>query len=78
MFFRFEAMALPAETEAQRQEKILAVKDIYNKLGVDADAREEVARLTTLAMDAALKVNINHVRMEMLRRFADSLVARAK
>ena len=47
-------------------------------LGVDADAREEVARLTTLAMDAALKVNVSGVRMEMLRRFADSLVARAK
>lgn len=74
----FEAMAMPVETEEQRAAKIAAVKDIYNRLGVDDDARTEVARLTTLAMDSALKVSVNSVRMEMLRRFADSLIARAK
>ena len=74
----FEAMALPVDTEEQRAARIWAVKDIYTRLGVDDDAREEVARLTTLAMDAALKVNVSGVRMEMLRRFADSLVSRAK
>ena len=40
----FEAMALPVETAEQRASKIMAVKDIYNRLGVDDDAREEVAR----------------------------------
>ncbi len=74
----FEAMAMPSGTDEEKAAKILAVKDIYNRLGVDDDARDEVARLTTLAMDAALKVNVNSVRMEMLRRFADSLVSRAK
>ena len=71
-------MAMPSDTDEEKSAKILAVKDIYNRLGVDDDARDEVARLTTLAMDAALKVNVNSVRMEMLRRFADSLVSRAK
>lgn len=74
----FEAMAMPIDTESQRDAKISVVKGLYNKLGVNDDARMEVARLTTLAMDAALKVNVNSVRMEMLRRFADSLIARAK
>lgn len=74
----FEAMAMPIDTEEQRNAKIAAVKALYNKLGVNDDARMEVARLTTLAMDSALKVNVNSVRMEMLRRFADSLIARAK
>lgn len=74
----FEAMAMPVGTAEERTAKILTVKAIYNKLGVNSDAREEVSRLTTLAMDAALKVNVNAVRMEMLRRFADSLIARAK
>lgn len=74
----FEAMAMPIDTEEQRNAKIAAVKALYSKLGVNDDARMEVARLTTLAMDAALKVNVNSVRMEMLRRFADSLIARAK
>ena len=74
----FEAMAMPTDTEEEKAAKISAVKSIYNRLGVDADARHEVERLTTLALDSALKVNVNCVRTEMLRRFADSLVARAK
>ena len=74
----FEAMALPVDTPEQKAEKILKVKTIYSRLGVDKDAKEEVSRLTTLAMDSALKVSVGSMRMEMLRRFADSLVERAK
>ena len=74
----FEAMAMPVDTPEQRTAKFNAVKALYNRLGVDNDAKEEVSRLTTLAMDSALKVSVNSVRMEQLRRFADSLVARAK
>jgi len=74
----FEAMALPVSTDEQRMSKIAAVKHIYHKLGVDELARQEIANLTTKAMDSALKVSVNAVRMEMLRRFADSLVARGK
>ena len=74
----FEAMAMPVDTPEQRTAKFNTVKALYNRLGVDNDAKEEVSRLTTLAMDAALKVSVNSVRMEQLRRFADSLVARAK
>ena len=71
-------MAMPVDTPEQRTAKFNAVKALYNRLGVDNDAKEEVSRLTTLAMDSALKVSVNSVRMEQLRRFADSLVARAK
>jgi geranylgeranyl diphosphate synthase, type II len=71
-----EAMAMPVETAGQREAKIKAVKKIYNALGVDKDAREEISRLTTLAMESALKVNVSSVRIEMLRRFAESLVGR--
>ena len=74
----FEAMAMPVDTPEQRTAKFKTVKALYNRLGVDNDAKEEVSRLTTLAMDSALKVSVNSVRMEQLRRFADSLVARAK
>ena len=74
----FEAMAMPVDTPEQRTAKFNAVKALFNRLGVDNDAKEEVSRLTTLAMDSALKVSVNSVRMEQLRRFADSLVARAK
>lgn len=73
----FEAMKMPVDTPEQRAAKISTVRGIYNRLGVGEDAKEEIARLTTLAMDSALKVGVNSVRIEMLRRFADSLVSRA-
>lgn len=72
-----EAMAMPIDTEEQKMAKIKTVKSIYNALGVDKDANEEISRLTTLAMDAALKVNVSPVRIEQLRRFSDSLVGRS-
>lgn len=72
------AMALPVATVEERAAKIAAVKDIYARLGVGEDARREVSRLTALAMDAAQRVSVGTMRIEMLRRFADSLVSRAK
>lgn len=74
----FKAMEMPVDTAEQRAEKIAAVKAVYQRLGVGEDAREEVSRLTSLAMDAAQKLSVGSVRIEMLRRFADSLVSRAK
>lgn len=74
----FKAMKMPVDTAEQRAEKIAAVKAVYQRLGVGEDAREEVSRLTSLAMDAAQKLSVGSVRIEMLRRFADSLVSRAK
>lgn len=71
-----EAISLPVASEEDILAKIRRVKSIYNALGVDKDAIEEISRLTTLAMDAALKVNVSPVRIEQLRRFADSLVGR--
>lgn len=73
----FEAMAMPVEAPEQRAAKISTVRAIYSRLGVGEDAQEEISRLTTLAMDSALRVNVGPVRIEMLRRFADSLVGRA-
>ncbi len=72
-----EAMAMPLGTEEERRAKIRAVKSIYNALGVDKDALGEISRLTSLAMESALKVNVSSVRVEMLRRFAESLVGRS-
>lgn len=74
----FEAMEMPVETPEQRAEKVAAVKAIYNRLGIDKDAKDEVARLTGMALDSALKVGVSNVRLQMLSRFADSLVARAR
>lgn len=74
----YEAMEMPVGTPEQRAEKVAAVKAIYNRLGIDKDAKDEVARLTGMALDSALKVGVSNVRLQMLSRFADSLVARAR
>lgn len=72
------AVAMPVGTATERGAKIAAVKAIYARLGVGEDARREVARLTALALSATRQLSVGPVRARMLRRFADSLVSRAK
>ncbi len=72
------AFALPADTPEQKAAKIAAVKDYYLRLGVDADAKEEIVRSTDRAMDAVSGIGFGPLKMETLRRFAERLVGRAK
>ena len=65
----------PAEENAA---KIADIKKIYVECGVDADARAEVQRYTDAALDAVACLNLPAVRLEVLRRFAEKLVGRAK
>lgn len=58
--------------------KIADIKKIYVDCGVDADARAEVCRYTEEALKAARRLKLGNVRYEMLRRFAEKLVGRAK
>ena len=58
--------------------KISAIKKIYTDCGVDADARAEVCLYTEKALEAAERLKLTPVRSEMLRRFAEKLVGRAK
>jgi geranylgeranyl pyrophosphate synthase len=58
--------------------KIADIKKIYVECGVDADARAEVCRYTEEALKAARKLKLGNVRYEVLRRFAEKLVSRAK
>lgn len=70
------AFSLPADTPEQKAAKIAAVKEIYLRDGVDADARAEIVRFTQQAMQAV--TGFSPLRQEVLRRFAEQLVARAK
>ena len=72
------AFALPAETPEQKAAKIAAVKDIYLACGVDADAKDEIVRFTDRAMAAVSDIGFGPLKMEVLRRFAEHLVGRAK
>ena len=71
------AFALPADTPEQKAAKIAAVKEIYLQNGVDADAKAEIVRFTDRALEAVAGVGFGSVKLEVLRRFAEKLVARA-
>lgn len=69
--------AVQAGSDSEKKAKIKDIKEIYIKLGVDAAAREEVARFTALALEAAGRAGLDEERFELLRSFADKLVGRA-
>lgn len=71
-------MQMPVGTVEERAAKIEAVRKVYAGLEIDRLAREEVARLTANALAAADSLSVKGVRVEALKRFAESLVFRAK
>ena len=72
------AFSLPADTPEQKAAKIAAVKDIYLQYGVDRDAKEEIIRFTDQALASVSGLGFSPIKLEMLRRFAERLVGRAK
>lgn len=73
-----DAMAMNAGTPQQQAGKIAAVKKIYESLGVDADAREEIKTFTARAMEAVSSLNLSSDAADALKTFAEKLVGRAK
>lgn len=72
------ALDLPSDTAEQKTAKIAAVKDIYCELGVDSDAKAEVVRYNSRALDAVRSLELNPEALALLTAFADRLVGRAK
>lgn len=73
-----DAMALPMDTDADKRNKIDAVRSIYVDLGVDADAREEINAFTVKAMESLDAIALSNVHRVVLRRFSERLVGRVK
>lgn len=73
-----EIMNRPADSARERESKIGAVKSIYCELGLDTQARSEVKRYSEKAMESVKGINLGAVRTEVLHRFANSLVERAR
>lgn len=73
-----DLMDLPVDTPERRDFKIAKVKAVYEALGVNDDARAEVVRFSARATDAVRNLHIGALKKEMLCRFADKLVGRAK
>ncbi len=69
-------MSLPSETPEQKAAKIVSVKELYTRFGVDADAKAEVVRYSERAMDAVR--GLSEQANGLLYEFAERLVGRAK
>ena len=73
-----DAMAMPVETDAQKADKIAAVKDIYETLGVGAEARKEIIRLHTQAMEYVSQLGLKPDKAALLEDYAKKLLGRSK
>ena len=73
-----EALAAPAVTEGEKQDKIDRVMDIYASVGIADAAREAIGKLSDSAIAKASAASMDAAGFDALRRFADSLVSRAK
>ena len=72
------AMAMPIATEQEKAAKISAVKDIYEKLGVGDDAKEEIQRLHNQAMSHIDALGLTEEKASTLRNYAATLLGRNK
>ena len=64
--------------EESGRRKLESVKALYYALGVAADARAEIERFSSRAMEAVSGIGLGADALETLRRFAASLVGRVK
>ena len=72
------AMAMPIATEQEKAAKISAVKDIYEKLGIGDDAKEEIQRLHNQAMGHIDALGLTEEKASTLRNYAATLLGRNK
>ncbi len=73
-----EAQKLDIATEQEKANKIATVTELYIKAGVDKDALDEIHRLHEKAMREAEKIDLSKVRLQVLRRYATSLLGRTR
>lgn len=73
-----KAMEMPIGTEEEKAAKVSVVKDIYNKLGVGDDAKEEIKKLHAQAMAHIDALNLTSEKAAMLHNYATTLLGRNK
>ena len=72
------AMAMPVETPEQRSAKIDAVKAIYDKLNVGEEAKQEIVRLHSMAMESVFQLGLSPEKASLLEDYAKKLIGRTK
>lgn len=72
------AMDMPVGTDEQKSRKIAAVKDLYARLGVEVQAKEEIIRLHSQAMEYISRLNLSDEGRGSLIHYAETLLGRSK
>ena len=72
------AMEMPTGTDEEKAAKVSVVKDIYNKLGVGDDAKEEIKRLHAQAMAHIDALDLTAEKAAALHNYATTLLGRNK
>jgi geranylgeranyl pyrophosphate synthase len=73
-----EAMTMPVETVEERCEKINVVKTIYDKLNVGEEAKQEIFRLHSQAMEYVAQLGLSAEKAALLEDYAKKLIGRTK
>ena len=73
-----EALAMPVSTDAEKEAKITAVKNLYAELNIEQEAKEEIIRFHNQAMGYVKELNLGLIKSEILLRYADMLLGRRK
>ncbi|MCD8313306.1 MAG: polyprenyl synthetase family protein [Bacteroidales bacterium] len=73
-----ETMEMATETENEKADKLERMREIYEELGVDEDAKYEIIRMHAEAMESAGLIGLGKIRYEVLHRYADRLIGRNK
>lgn len=73
-----EAMDMSIETEQEKEAKIARVKGIYEDLGVGEDAKQEIIRFHTQALEYAEKSGLGAEAYSLLQSYSENLLGRNK
>ena len=72
------AMALPVETDEQKEAKIAAVKAVYASLEIGEEAKQEIIRLHGQAMGHIAQLGLAPEKAVLLENYAKKLIGRSK
>lgn len=72
------AMEMPVDTAEGRSAKVKAVKNIYDRLGVGEEAKQEIIRLHNQAMGYVAQLALEPEKAAHLENYAKKLIGRTK
>lgn len=72
------AMAMPIDTDDEKEAKILAVKKIYNSLGIGEEASQAIRLLNDQALGYAAELGLCEEAYRLLENYANKLIGRTR